>query len=744
MGSSSHPFPRSMPNCQFFLRFSVRDTGIGISEEGQKKLFQSFSQVDASTTRNYGGTGLGLAICKQLVQLMGGEIGVDSAEGEGSNFWFSAELSAAEAEVNHERQADSLSSNSQGAILNAKKLLVVDDHPTNRKVLGLQATAWGMQVDEADRAEAALTALASAAREGTPYHVAILDWQMPDKSGEALGELIRNSSELTETKLVLMTSLDNGDIATRIRTNFEGYLVKPVKESKLYDCLVATLSEQDTVLDTVVAAAKEAREPEAPTPVSPAELSYVKILMVEDTPVNQKVVLNQLQLIGYQADCVNNGQEALDVLAQRDYHIVLMDCQMPVLDGYKATRQLREREQEREREREREREQEGEQKRTTVIGLTAYAMKGDREKCLAAGMDDYLSKPVSIEDLERVLGQWLPQHSLELSGDNLETRQEPRLSALNPPIETQSSEFEVPVDLERLDKIAGGDAEFQREILQSFLEDAELDLAAGKAALAANDQETLGLLAHRLKGGSATAAVRFMPEVAAELDRLCKENKGYDFLAASNSSAEQTFLENPLVRATKLLAQLESILERLKAYVTARFSYTDTTALAQAPPTLTYPDADTARDGGVTDVMDGGVTDVMDGVTDVMDGGVTDVMDGVTDVMDGLTIDVEYLKAIAGGDAEFQQELLQAFVEDAEIDLAGAKAAIAVSDFEALVEKARSLFGGAETLAVRSIPQLAASLEQVALENQLERAAELLDSIEETLERVKADIARVA
>ncbi len=524
---------------QCHLRFSVRDTGIGIPKAAQPKLFKSFSQVDASTTRKYGGTGLGLAICKQLVTLMGGEIGVESEEGVGSTFWFTI---AAECGMPLSERTRDLSTE----VITGKKLLVVDDNATNRKVVSMFARSWGMFVAEAEDGPHALTALREAASEGKPYEVALLDMQMPQRcppfcaisvprghrmNGEMLRQLIGNEPALAQTKLILLTSLHGGDIADRVReSGFAGYLLKPIKESSLYDCLVSSLVSKSVVRSrrrSPVRAAQSSahfRASEGRNTKVFTTNDAVKILLVEDTPINQKVVLNQLRQLGVEADCVNNGQEFIDKIEQEWYQILLMDCQMPVLDGYQATRLLRERE--------------GDERHTVVIGLTANAMKGDREKCLAAGMDDYLSKPVSMADLSAVISRW--------SKENLELQQEAialAASGSQAPVTNQES----PVDGDRLDLIARGDEEFKLELLQIFVSDAETDLGELQTALLALDAGAIVSLAHRLKGGAATIAVKFIPEVAAQLEAQGKENQ--------------------LQGAADLIAQIEQSLSRVKAYI---------------------------------------------------------------------------------------------------------------------------------------------------------------------------------
>ncbi len=389
-------------NSEFRILFSVRDTGIGIAPENQKKLFQSFSQVDGSTTRACGGSGLGLAICKQLVELMEGEIGVESEVGKGSVFWFTVPLQKSQ-------------------------MLAV---------MGNQSSAIG------NREEA-------------------------------------NQSD------------------------------------RLWS-------------DT----------PDSPIINDPLLTSNLKILLVEDMPINQKVVLNQLKILGYQADCATNGQAAIELMTNTSYDLVLMDCQMPVLDGYETTKTIRVRE--------------CQERHTVVIALTAHAMSGDREKCLAAGMDDYITKPISTKQLSEVIERWIQTKDestkiLDNRQQDINTESQPSAdNSMNLEFPIQSPTEEI-VDRVRLYEIARGDAEFQLELLQAFMEDAPTYLKEAKEALLSGDCNILGRRAHQLKGGSATVAIRFMPDLAARLQ----------------SQAEA----NQLDGASEILAQLEKILERVNTFI---------------------------------------------------------------------------------------------------------------------------------------------------------------------------------
>ncbi|MEG4914532.1 PAS domain S-box protein [Microcoleus sp. B7-D4] len=513
--------PLKIENSDFMLLlFKVTDTGIGIAPEDKKKLFQSFTQVDASTTRKYGGTGLGLAISKQLVELMGGQIGVESTPGKGSTFWFTVptvteNLTAVgtACEVNFE------------TVLAGRKMLVASDKPTVRKVLVRMAVLWGMEVEEVENGWMTIASLYKAVSVNSPYDIVLVDIQLPEMVAGSLERLRISEPAMQQTHWVVLTSMTQLAEAKRlVDSGFSGYLTKPVKAHRLFDCLANAIAPM-TLIDESQANSTSNRA----SAIDNRELASLKILLVEDTPINQKVGLNQLRVLGCTADVANNGAEALSMVAQKKYDIVLMDCQMPVLDGYEATLELRRREAA-----DAAGKMEPHQK-TVVIAMTANALKGDREKCLAAGMDDYISKPIAIEKLKSVLANW----SVKLKIGNPKFKAE----------ELQNSEpdIESVVDMARLHEISGADVEFEREILQTFVVDTASYLEAAKGAIALGDMETLARHAHQIKGVSATAAVRLMPDMA---DRL-------------QSLAESNDLEG----ATKIIAELEIILARVQKFV---------------------------------------------------------------------------------------------------------------------------------------------------------------------------------
>jgi signal transduction histidine kinase/CheY-like chemotaxis protein len=357
------------------LRVSVRDTGIGISGEGRARLFRAFSQVDPSTSRKYGGTGVGLAICKRLAEMMGGGVGVESEVGRGSTFWFTARLATG---------LRAPAAPAASADLREARTLIVDDRGTTHAVLGEQCATWGMRVDSAYDGPAALALLRAAAAEGRPYRLVLLDMQMPGMDGLAVARAIRDEPACGTPHVVLLTSRAVSGLAEAMRdTGVAAHLPKPVRAARLLECLERVLAQRGAAAPVP-----------APRP-SPRRASAAggRVLVADDNAVNQLVILRMLTRLGHRADGVANGLEAVEAMARIAYDLVLMDCQMPDMDGLEATRVIRQRE----------REGGG---RVPIIALTANAMASDEEVCRAAGMDDYLAKPVTLGALEAALDRW--------------------------------------------------------------------------------------------------------------------------------------------------------------------------------------------------------------------------------------------------------------------------------------------------------------------------------------------------
>jgi signal transduction histidine kinase/CheY-like chemotaxis protein len=364
-------------------------TGVGIPEEVQKRLFQAFTQADNSTTRRFGGTGLGLAISKQLVEMMNGQIGVRSEQGQGSTFWFNVRL---EKQTGPAEPPPSIFFRD----LFDLRVLVVDDNATNRQILRHQLYAWKMQKGSAANGFEALDLLRTAVADGKPYDLALLDMQMPEMDGMTLARSIKADPSISGTRLIILTSMGYMHSTSELTAaGVDAYLVKPIKQSRLFDCLVNVLGR--TTAEHVFTKPAEMAPAEPAGAEIPAAARSTKILLAEDNIVNQKVALAQLKGLGFTADAVANGHEVLSALKQVPYDVIFMDCQMPEMDGYEASRRIRQ----------------AEKAPTSwkspihIIAMTANAMTGDREKCLAAGMDDYLSKPVRKAELRSALLKWI-------------------------------------------------------------------------------------------------------------------------------------------------------------------------------------------------------------------------------------------------------------------------------------------------------------------------------------------------
>jgi signal transduction histidine kinase/DNA-binding response OmpR family regulator len=363
---------------QMLVRFEVTDTGVGIHPDHLSRIFESFTQADSSTTRSYGGTGLGLTISKQLVELMGGEIGVESELGRGSRFWFTCRL---------ERALNPAASLKERRSLRGVRVLIVDDNHTNRLILEQNLTGWSVRARACSSAREALEELARAAADGDRYELAVLDYHMPVTDGLQLAAAIRDQAGIRDTKLVLLTSsARRGDMRLARGNGIDGFLTKPVKTSALYDCLTAVLARTPAatpapMITTYSLAVTDAAQ-------------HQRLLVVDDSRVNQRVATRMLENMGHRVEVAGNGTEAVAAVRDDAYAAVLMDCQMPEMDGFEATMAIRR--------------LEGTAKHTPIIAMTAGAMKGDEEKCIAAGMDAYISKPVNPERLALILARLVP------------------------------------------------------------------------------------------------------------------------------------------------------------------------------------------------------------------------------------------------------------------------------------------------------------------------------------------------
>ena len=465
-------------------RFAVVDTGIGIAPEQQASLFRPCTQADSSTTRRYGGTGLGLAICRELVGLMGGRIGIESEPGRGSEFWFELPLRPG---VRREEPLPS------PGVLRGRRVLVVDDYADNRTLLRAWLAHWGCEVIEAaDGREA----LAAAFADGARFDAALLDLRMPGMDGDQLAARLREDPRTRDLPRLLLTSLGERRSAQELAaTGFHGALGKPLRPHPLRRLLERAIAGSLGGADAEEAAAANGRPPAQPVPGAPAGESPLRgahVLLVEDSATNQLLARRLLERLGCEVDVAADGSLALQALAARRYRLVLMDCQMPAMDGFEATRRIRLGE------------AGPEAANLPIVAMTAHAMQGDRERCLAGGMDDYLTKPADRATLERVLRAWL-----EPSGASAPPRAAATLA---------EQVFDRAGLLERV----GGDEELAAEVVRLFLAASPSELNALAAAADAGDAPRAARHAHSLKGASANAGAASLAVQAARVEQAAR------------------------------------------------------------------------------------------------------------------------------------------------------------------------------------------------------------------------------
>ncbi len=498
------------------ILFSVKDTGIGIPDNKIGILFNKFTQADSSTTRQYGGTGLGLAISKQLSEIMGGEIGVKSEAGKGSEFWFTVRM-----KLQPENSQNTLP---VLANLNGVKVLVVDDNATNREMLVIRMTSWGMRPVEVADGPTAYRAMAEAYDEKDPFDIAVLDMHMPGMDGVMLAQIVKGDSRLCNTPLVLLTSMgERGDARRFENVGFAGYLVKPLRHLDLYNVLSVTLATHSGTGECgvvkpefhTIVTSHSAREAVRVT-VDP----NTRLLLVEDNIINQQVAMGILKKYGLKADAAADGSEALKMLENIAYDLVLMDVQMPVMDGFEATRHIRD-----------------PHSRVLnhaipVIAMTANALQGDRELCLEAGMTDYVSKPIEPQKLIEALERWLPVERIHSkSGDKLD-----EVPQNKPVPEDNRSIF----DREALFNRLMGDEELIRDVIATYIQEIPSLVSQLRTSLANGDVKTSERLVHTIKGSSANLGAEALRGVAANLEKFTKSGE-LDPVKAGIGSLEKEF-----------------------------------------------------------------------------------------------------------------------------------------------------------------------------------------------------------
>ena len=464
----------------FHARFSVHDTGIGIAPDVIRHLFRPFTQADTSTTRKYGGTGLGLAICRQLVEVMDGELHAESEEGKGSTFWFTARF--------EKLGASHVVSHMLAYSLAGARALIVGGDASKRQELRSQVRSWGMHEEVASNPMDALAMAEQQAALGTPYQVAIIDMHLPETSGMELARMLGAQPTTAEMKRILLSDASPAlDPAALEAAGVHRCLRAPIEHARLREAVVSVLSRQHGSWQEARSSAKQ--EP------ARARQRKRRILVVEDNIVNQKVAVRMLQKRAYAADAVANGLEALEALERSPYDAVLMDCQMPEMDGYEATAEIRRREQG--------------SARIPIIAMTAHAMQGDREKCLAAGMDGYISKPVQSHVLEQMLAYYLEQQP--------EAAQQAQRRRSTTAIPRESL---PPVDLEPLQLICDGDAEVFQDLVQTYYAQTNTCLQKLGAAISERSAADVHFLAHNCKGASANCGMNPIAQTMKQLEQM--------------------------------------------------------------------------------------------------------------------------------------------------------------------------------------------------------------------------------
>jgi two-component system sensor histidine kinase/response regulator len=491
------------------VKFSVIDRGIGLSVDQQKRLFQPFVQADGSITRKYGGTGLGLSICKRLANLMNGTIGVESIEGKGSNFYFVVplEICAAKTVAPLETSLSNL------------RMLIVDDEPLAREILVEYVTSWGIRTETASSGKECLHLLRDAQANGDPFRLALVDFNMPDQDGINLAREIAADADIRDTSLILLTAFDTvklGPLA--IETGFSAYLTKPVKQAAILQCLMDVVNGDKNVAGSADNERKRDR-----SQIQKKVIRTEVILVAEDHPVNQQVAQLYLDELGFPCHIANNGIEAVEAANSGSYALVLMDCQMPERDGFDATKGIREFEKESGR-------------HIPIVAMTANAVKGDKERCIAAGMDDYLSKPVAPDELKAVLDRWLP------FTEQSEQRVAPK-----------TEEPATPLDISHLRQKFNPKA--AQMLATLFTTSTPETLSKMGISLTQKDTDDVAALAHYLRGSASTVC-------AMNIDRLCSE-------------LEEAAKLGDVTAATVIHKQLQLAFEEVKEYIAIHFVKTD-------------------------------------------------------------------------------------------------------------------------------------------------------------------------
>ena len=494
------------------LKFSVKDTGIGIPKEKQAKIFESFSQADGSTTREYGGTGLGTTISKQLVELMGGDIGIESEPGKGSTFWFTVRLGL--------QQEDSADSKASDIDLKDRKILIVDDNPTNRYILTKYMEFFGCLSFTAQNGAQALEILEKTTPEKN-IDLVLTDFQMPGMDGFGLSRAIRRNSDLKHIPIVILSSMGKtGDSLMCREIGIQGYLSKPVRRNELKMTI-------GSVLGLIDKSADDSKKLVTRHFIADKQRRSLWILLVEDYPTNQRIAEKNITHAGFNMSLAQNGKEAVDQFKTRKFDLILMDIQMPVMDGYEAARKIRDLEKQMSGE-------DAVSKRIPIIAMTAHAVSGVRDKCFQAGMDDYISKPLRRNDLIAMADKW----TLSKTGKNdILLPEEPQS-----PEEKNIPGEHDPIHFEKALKEFENDQRFFMEILEEFIQTVEEQIPKIQQAISLKDADTLKQEAHAIKGGAANLTAQALSKAAEALEEMGKTNR-FDGSAQAFEALERAYLE---------------------------------------------------------------------------------------------------------------------------------------------------------------------------------------------------------